>query len=71
MEITIVEIIDGEELDSFVRGFADKDKAKEVFKKELRKRFQIHEGDLDEFVKSGECTDDEHTSIRMKDIRIE
>ena len=72
-EIYIVEVINGEDLESYIQAFEDVKEAEQAFINEVRKRFEDNknpftEEDLNAILEDGYYADDTHYSVLIKDI---
>ena len=74
-EIILVEVIDGEELESYARAFTDLHDAEEYFVKELKERFEDENNpftdyDIVDILDDGFYADDTHFSMIIKEIPL-
>ena len=72
-EIYIVEVINGEDLESYIQAFEDAKEAEQTFINEVRKRFEDNknpftEEDLNAILEDGYYADDTHYSVIIKDV---
>lgn len=75
-EIILVEVIDGEELESYARAFTDVKDAEEYFVKELKERCEdeqhpFTDSDIVDILDDGFYADDTHLSIVIKEVPLD
>ncbi len=70
-EIILVEVIDGEELDSYAEAFKDVEEAEKFFIEKLKILYpQIEDDEITSYLEDGYFADDTHLSLIMKEIPL-